>query len=86
MGGPPRLLRLGHLERLPHRLRHNLRADELRVPLHRRSEERDQVAVLNSALERVYAALLRLELNGGHLQFEIESNALNSRDFLEGLG
>ena len=38
----------------------------------------------DSALERVYAALLRLELNGGHLQFE--SNALNSRDFLEGLG
>jgi len=31
----------------------------------------------DSALERVYAALLRLELNGGHLQFEIESNALN---------
>ena len=40
----------------------------------------------DSALESVYAALLRLELNGGHLQFEIESNALNSRDFLEGLG
>ena len=38
------------------------------------------------AQERVYAALLRLELNGGHLQFEIESNALKSKDFPEGLG
>jgi hypothetical protein len=40
----------------------------------------------DSALERVYAALLRLELNGGHLQFEIESNALDPRDCLEELG
>ncbi len=37
------------------------------------------------ALERVYAALLRLELNVGHLQFEIESNTLKSKDFPEGL-
>ena len=36
------------------------------------------------AQERVYAALLRLELNAGHLQFEIESNALKSKDFREG--
>jgi hypothetical protein len=38
------------------------------------------------AQERVYAALLRLELNVGHLQFEIESNTLKSKDFPEGLG
>ncbi len=38
------------------------------------------------AQARVYAALLRLELNAGHLQFEIESNALKSKDFPEGLG
>jgi len=37
------------------------------------------------AQERVYAALLRLELNVGHLQFEIESNALKSKDSPEGL-
>ena len=37
------------------------------------------------AQERVYAALLRLELNVGHLQFEIESNTLKSKDFPEGL-
>jgi len=38
------------------------------------------------AQERVYAALLRLELNGGHLLFEIESSALKSKDFPDGLG
>jgi len=38
------------------------------------------------ALERVYAALFRLELNVGHLQFEIDSNTLKSKDFPEGLG
>jgi len=40
----------------------------------------------DSAQKRVYAALLRLKLNGSHLQFEIESNALDPRDFPEGLG
>jgi len=57
--GGPRLLRLGHLERLPHRLRHNLRADELRVPLHRRSEERDQVEVLMRLLMEPLGPCLR---------------------------
>ena len=37
------------------------------------------------AQERVYAALLRFELNVGHLLFEIESNAVKSKDFPEGL-
>jgi len=39
----------------------------------------------DGAQERPYAALLRLELNGSYLRFEIESDALNSRDFSEGL-
>src|SRR5258705_10440306 len=53
-----RLLRLGHLERLANRFRHNLRTDELCVPFYRWPVEGDQIEILMRLL---------METLGGHL-------------------
>ena len=57
--GRPRLFSLGYFEGLAHRFGNDLRTDELRVPFHRRSIERDQVEILMRLFMETLGARLR---------------------------